>query len=72
MPRDARTSRAVLLAPGLYLQINFCEKNRPPIYEVDFLVQPALGWIALKMPTAFTEKYGPVSLCYKTEDNNLS
>lgn len=73
MPKDNKTNtKTIPLTQGLYLSINYCEKNRPPIYEIDFVNQPTFEWISLKMPTTFTDKYGNLTLCYKTEDNNMT
>lgn len=29
-------------------------------------------WIPIKMPTAFSNKYGPLHLCYRTEELDYS
>ena len=73
LPKESRNNAKVLqLAPGIYLQINYCEKNRPPIFELDFLHPPAPEWIPLKMPPTFAERYGSLALCYRTEDSSTS
>lgn len=52
--------------------MNFCEKNRAPIFEVDFLPQPPFGWVALRAPLAFSDRFGSLSLCFRTEDDGRS
>jgi hypothetical protein len=70
MPKESKLAfKTIALAQGIFLQIGYCEKNRPPIYEIDFVPQPNLEWIALKMPPGFTERYGGVALCYKAGEN---
>jgi hypothetical protein len=67
-PLSKPHAKVIPLAPGLFLQVGYCEKNRPPIIEVDFLAQPTHDWILLKAPHALTEKLGGHALCYKAGD----
>lgn len=50
-------SKLIIITFGLYLVINFCEKNRLPIYEIDFIPQPDSEWIPIKMPHSFNDKF---------------
>jgi hypothetical protein len=73
MPKENKSNaKVILLTQGLHLQVNYCEKNRPPIFEIDFVCQPSFDWISLKMPASFAERYGNLTLCYKTEDNSAT
>ena len=67
MPKENKNhSKVILLTQGLYLLVNYCEKNRPPITEIDFANPHNHEWIPLKMPNAFIDKYNALTLCYKT------
>lgn len=69
MPKDIKPGSKVLnLLFGLYLVINYCEKNRLPIYEIDFISQPGPEWITIKMPHTLADRFTDCFLCYKTEE----
>ena len=54
MPKENKSnSKIILFTQGLYLQVNYCEKNRPPITEIDFVSANNHEWIYLKMPSTF-------------------
>ena len=54
------------LTPGMYLLCHFCEKNRPPIFEVDFLQHPSSPWIPLKAPPTVADRLAGLTLCIRT------
>lgn len=55
----------VNIAPGLYLLMTFCENNKDPIYEIEFMGKPMGEWIQIKGSENIQSIIG-TSLCYKT------
>jgi hypothetical protein len=72
MPNPKSNSKIITLAPALHLTVNFCEKNRAPLCDLDFLPHPSPDWLTVKMPSSFQEKYAGLALSYRTQDNSPS
>jgi hypothetical protein len=71
VPRERLNSKYFAILPGVFLFLNFCEKGKDPIYEIEFSGKPGGEWVTVGAPENIQALLGQ-QLCFKTEPNLLS